>query len=50
MRVCRVVRGRRLFGEFLCSADRLWTLAELERALEPYDLTVEQFKDEPEDA
>ncbi len=29
-------------------ADRLWTLAELERALAAYGLTVDQFEDGPD--
>ncbi len=28
-------------------ADRLWTLADLARALEPYGLTLADFEDEP---
>ncbi len=30
-------------------ADRLWTLSDLERALEPYGLTLDQFEDESDE-
>ena len=42
--------GRQWFRLYLgrsVVADRLWTPEDLERALEPYGLTVDQFEDEP---
>ncbi len=39
--------GREWFRLYLgrsVVADRLWTLADLERALEPYGLALEQFE------
>ncbi len=41
--------GREWFRLYLgrsLVADRLWSVAELERALEPYGLTLDQFEDD----